>query len=195
MGELVRCSILTRIKKAGLLSVIIDTTTDVANIEQFSFIIRFVNVHGAIEERLVALKAAADGARKGLYEKFCEITEKHNIDWKKNLCAQAYDGAAAMQGTYSGLRTFIQRENSKVIYIWCFAHLLNLVVVDTCVSCSDTNNFFGHLQSVIEFMRARKRTAVFIECQRDLYPEERICRIKSFSNTRWTTHDRVINIV
>ncbi|XP_026819112.1 uncharacterized protein LOC113557758 [Rhopalosiphum maidis] len=105
--ELVRCSILTRIKKAGLLSVIIDTTTNVANIEQFSFIIRFVNIHGAIEERLVALEAAADGTGKGLYEKFCEITEKHNIDWKKNLCAQAYDGAAAMQGTYSGLRTFI----------------------------------------------------------------------------------------
>lgn len=100
-----------------------------------------------------------------------------------------------MQGTYSGLRTFIQRENSKAIYVWCFAHLLNLVVVDTCDSCSDTKNFFGHLQSVIEFMRARKRTAVFIECQRDLYPDERICRIKSFSNTRWTSLDRVINVV
>jgi len=58
LGELVRCSILTKIKKAGLLSVIIDTTTDVANIEQFSFIIRFVNMHGDIEERLVALEAA-----------------------------------------------------------------------------------------------------------------------------------------
>lgn len=44
-------------------------------------------------------------------------------------------------------------------------------------------------------MRARKRTAVFIECQHDLYPEERIRRIKSFSNTRWTSHDRVINVV
>ncbi|XP_050064394.1 zinc finger MYM-type protein 1-like isoform X2 [Aphis gossypii] len=195
LGELVRCSILTKIKKAGLLSVIIDTTTDVANIEQFSFIIRFVNMHGDMEERLVALEAAADETGKGLFKKFCEITEKHNIDWKKNLCAQAYDGAAAMQGTYSGLRTFIQRENSKAIYVWCFAHLLNLVVVDTYDSCSDTKNFFGHLQSVIEFMRARKRTTVFIECQHDLYPEERVRRIKSFSNTRWTSHDRVINVV
>ncbi|XP_050064395.1 zinc finger MYM-type protein 1-like isoform X3 [Aphis gossypii] len=145
LGELVRCSILTKIKKAGLLSVIIDTTTDVANIEQFSFIIRFVNMHGDMEERLVALEAAADETGKGLFKKFCEITEKHNIDWKKNLCAQAYDGAAAMQ--------------------------------------------------VIEFMRARKRTTVFIECQHDLYPEERVRRIKSFSNTRWTSHDRVINVV
>ncbi|KAE9541314.1 hypothetical protein AGLY_004559 [Aphis glycines] len=134
LGELVRCSILTKIKKAGLLSVIIDRTTDVANIEQFSFIIRFVNMHDDIEERLVTLEAAADGTGKGLFKKFCEITEKHNIDWKKNLCAQAYDGAAA---------------------------------------------------------RARKRTVVFIECQHDLYPEERVRRIKSFSNTRWTSHDRI----
>jgi len=68
-------------------------------------------------------------------------------------------------------------------------------VVDTCDSCTDTKNFFGHLQSIIEFTRARKRTAVFIECQHDLYPEERIRRIKSFSNTRWTSHDRVITVV
>ncbi|XP_022183309.1 zinc finger MYM-type protein 1-like [Myzus persicae] len=130
-----------------------------------------------------------------MYACYCCKSPEVITDWKKNLCAQAYDGAAAMQGTYSGLRTFIQCENSKAIYVWCFAHLLNLVVVDTCDSCSDTKNFFGHLQSVIEFMRARKRTAVFIECQRDLYPEERICRMKSFSNTRLTSHDRVINVV
>jgi len=85
LGELVSCSILTRIKKTGLLSVIIDTTTDVANIEQFSFIIRFVNKHGDIEERLVALEAAADGTGKGLYEKFCEITEKHNIEGQSSM--------------------------------------------------------------------------------------------------------------
>lgn len=51
LGEFLRCSILTKIKKAGLLSVIIDTTTDVANIEQFSYIIR-------------ALEAAANGTGK-----------------------------------------------------------------------------------------------------------------------------------
>lgn len=44
-------------------------------------------------------------------------------------------------------------------------------------------------------MRARKKTAVFFECQHDLHPEERVRRIKSFSNTRWTSHDRVINVV
>jgi hypothetical protein len=44
-------------------------------------------------------------------------------------------------------------------------------------------------------MRARKRTAVFIECQHDLNPEEQIHRTKSFSNTRWTSRNSVITVV
>jgi len=44
-------------------------------------------------------------------------------------------------------------------------------------------------------MRARKRTAEFVDCQKKLQPTERIQKIKSFSNTRWTSHGRVINVV
>lgn len=55
-----------------MLLAIIDTTTDVVNIEQFS--LYEYKVNGNIEERLVVLEAAAGMTGKGLYEKFCEIT-------------------------------------------------------------------------------------------------------------------------
>lgn len=113
LGELVRSSILNDIKESGLFSVIIDTTTDVANLEQFSFIVRYVNINGKIEERIIALETAADGTGMGLFNTFCHITNKYNINWKKNLCAQGYEGAASMQGEYSGLCSLIQQENSN----------------------------------------------------------------------------------
>lgn len=63
--------------------------------------------------------------------------------WRfQNLCAQSYDGAASMQCIYSGLRTLIQKENPNAVYVWCFEHLLNLVVVDTCGCCEVTKHFF-----------------------------------------------------
>lgn len=96
---------------------------------------RYVNEQGNIEERLVALVTAPDSTGRGLFEVFCNITEKYGIDWKKRLCAQAYDGAASMQGKYSGLKTFIQNENPNALYVWCSTHLLNLVIVDTCDCC------------------------------------------------------------
>lgn len=195
MSESIRSQILKDVKDAGIFAVIIDTTTDIANYEQLTFVLRYVNNSGSIEERLVALETAADGTGQGLFKKFCSITEKYNLNWRQNLCAQSYDGAASMQGIYSGLRTLIQKENPNAIYVWCFAHLLNLVVVDTCDCCEVTKHFFGEIQALVSFFRARKRTATFIECQQQLYSGERTRRLKCFSDTRWTSHGRVITVL
>lgn len=120
------------------------------------------------------METAADGTGLGLFQAFKNITDKYNINWREDVCAQSYDGAAAMQGEYSGLRTLIQKENPRALYIWCFAHQLNLVVVDTCDCCQDTRNFFGEVQSLVAFMRARKRTAAFVKFQKELDPTERV---------------------
>lgn len=194
LKEQIRSTIINEIKKTKMFSVIIDTTTDVANLEQFTLIARYI-YDGVIQERLIALVTADDGTGKGLFQVFCNIAEKHGLDWKKQLYAQSYDGAASMQGEYSGLRTLIQEENPKAKYIWCFAHRLNLVIVDTVDSSVNTRQFLGDLQSLIGYMRARKRTSEFVNYQKILQPTERTRRIKSFSNTRWTSHDRVITVI
>jgi len=195
LGEIVRLEILKKVKKARVFSIIIDTTTDVANLEQFSLVLRFVNDDHQPEERLIAVKVASDASGKGLFDLFCEICNIYELDWENNLCAQSYDGAACMQGQYSGVRSYIQDKNPQAIYIWCFSHILNLVIVDTCDKSTSMRNFFGELQSLKSFMRARKRTAVFKEQQIKVYPDQMVCRIKNFSTTRWTSHDRAISII
>ncbi|CAI6354915.1 unnamed protein product [Macrosiphum euphorbiae] len=195
LGEMVRAQILKDVKNACHFAVIIDTTTDISNQEQFTFIVRYVNSTGVIEERLLALETASDATEQGLFNTFCTITSKYDINWEKHLCAQSFDGAASMQGIYSGLRSFIQHKNPRAIYVWCFAHILNLVVVDTCDSCTDTKNFFGDVQSLVFFLKARKRAAVFIECRKKMYKDDRVLRLKSFSDTRWTSHGKVLNVI
>lgn len=91
-----RSKILFDVKKSGLFSVIIDTTTDVSLLEQFTFLLRYVNDKGKIEERLVELVTSPDSTGKGMNKIFCNITEKYNINWKSDLCAQAYNGAASI---------------------------------------------------------------------------------------------------
>lgn len=196
LGEIVRAQILKDVKSACHFAVIIDTTTDISNQEQFKFIVRYVNSTGVLEERLLALETASDATGQGLFNTSCKITSKYVISWEKHLCPQSYDGAASMQGIYSSLRSFIQNENPRAIYVWCFAHILNLVVVDTCDSCTDTKNFFGDVKLLVFFfLKARKRTAAFIESQKKLYEDERILRMKSFSDTRWTSHGKVLNVI
>ncbi|XP_025415257.1 uncharacterized protein LOC112686973 [Sipha flava] len=139
MGEMVREEILRRVKKAGVFSIIIDTTTDVSNLEQFSLVLRFVNEEGQTEERLVAMKEAPDSIGLGMFNVF--------------------------------------------------------FVMDTCDKYSSIRNFFGDVQQLITYMRARKRTAIFLEQQIKCYPSERPCRMKNFSTTRWNSHDRALSVL
>lgn len=194
LGEMVRENILLKIKKSRVFSFIIDTTTDVSNIEQLSLVIRFINENEEVEERLVALENVSDARGIGMFNVLCNICQKYDIDWENQLCAQSYDGASSMQGQYSGVRAYIQEKNPRAIYVWCFSHILNLVVVDTCDTSKTMRNFFGDLQSLIAFLRARKRTAIFLKHQKICYPDERVCRMKNFSSTRWTSHGRALTV-
>lgn len=72
---------------------------------------------------------------------------------------------------------------------------MNLVIVDTCDCCTETKKVFGNLQGIVTYMRVRKRTATFVQCKKDVFPTDRIQGIKAFCNTRWTSHDQVINVI
>lgn len=107
-------------KKADIFLIMIDTTTDVSNIEQFSLVLRFVDEFGEIKERLVALESTNDATGKGMFELLCNICVKYDLDWINNLCAQTYDGAASMQGQYLGLRSYVQE---NVFYTFGVFHM------------------------------------------------------------------------
>lgn len=75
----------------------------------------------------------------------------------------------------------------------CFAHRVNLVVIDTCDCFINTKAFLGDIQAINEFMHAHKRVTKFVEIQKILYPKEQVRRLKYFSTTRWTSHGRAIS--
>jgi len=54
---------------------------------------------------------------------------------------------------------------------------------------------YRHLQSLITFLRARKRTAYFLDYQHTCYPKERVDRMKMLSSTRWTSHGRALTVI
>ncbi|XP_008178502.1 uncharacterized protein LOC103307868 [Acyrthosiphon pisum] len=125
------------------------------------------------------------------------------IKWLEELnthdCSNKYDGAASMQGKYSGLKTRIQAENPIEMFTWCFAHKLNLVIVDTCDCCINTKTFFGNVGDLIEFMRARKRTAAFVVIQEKysalLKPLENISKANDSDSDTTSTAKNLISVI
>ncbi|KAL5246261.1 hypothetical protein ACI65C_013669 [Semiaphis heraclei] len=121
-------------KVDGYITQQIGTYPDLTHFEQLAFVVRYVMDNGDLQERLLSVEVANDETGKGLFGSFCNICEKYNLNWKKKLCAQAFDGASYMQGKYRGLKSYIQNENPRAVNVWCFAHILNLVVVNVCES-------------------------------------------------------------
>jgi hypothetical protein len=96
LGETVRKEILKEVKSTGMFSVIIDTTTDISKLDQFAFVLRYCSNDGDIFERLVCVDAVLDTTGKGMFEMFCKLCEKHELNWKVQLISQAYDGTYFM---------------------------------------------------------------------------------------------------
>lgn len=86
LADMIKSYILKGVQKTGLFSIIIDTTIDIAKLEQFCLVVRYANESNIVQERSVSLEIAPDSSRLGIFKIFCEITETHNIDWKIQLC-------------------------------------------------------------------------------------------------------------
>jgi len=55
------------------------------------------------------------------------------IKWN-DITSVCFDGAAAMSGSIGGVKKKFKEMNSSIMYVHCYAHCLNLVLVDACTS-------------------------------------------------------------
>ena len=60
-----------------------------------------------------------------------DMLKEHHLD-PKQIVSQGYDGASVMSGRCSGVQERIREVVTQARYIHCYAHNLNLALVD-CV--------------------------------------------------------------
>lgn len=190
-------SILQEVETACIFSISIDTTFDISRQEQVSFIVRYVDdSNGMIFERLLAMCSTVSTKSETLFNVFEEVFNKTSLDWKKNLIGQSYDGAANMRGEYNGLQIKIKNENPPAVYIWCWAHRLNLVVEQGVASCLDAVDFFGILGKVFDFICSSKnRVYLFEKNQKMRNPKLPVRRLKRVTTTRWSSHSSAVSTI
>ncbi|CAI6375694.1 unnamed protein product [Macrosiphum euphorbiae] len=116
MADSIKKSIIKDIQSNGFYSILVDETQDLSYHEQVSIYIRYVDQHFVPHEVFLDLN---------------------------NVRGQCYDGAASMRGSYSGVQSRIKEENPLALYVHCYAHILNLCIVDLAksVPMSPKNNY------------------------------------------------------
>ncbi len=75
------------------------------------------------------------------------------------------------------------------------AHILNLVLVDCVKRNSCASEFFSLLQVLYVFLSSSKAHFVFIEKQKELYPDIPTKELKRLSDTRWACCSLTLDVI
>uniref|UniRef100_A0A2S2Q4N5 Zinc finger MYM-type protein 1 n=1 Tax=Sipha flava TaxID=143950 RepID=A0A2S2Q4N5_9HEMI len=183
MASKVLNHIVTEIKKVKYFGLIVDSTPDIAHVDQLSYILRYVTEEGEVLERFIKFQNIYSHTAESLTTHIVSLLKELNISIN-NCIGQSYDNASNMSGKYSGLQARIKQLSPKAEYVPCAAHSINLVGISTVESCLEAVNYCGVVQSLYVFFSSSPR-------RWDLLKEQLKCNktpltLKSTSNTRWS---------
>ena len=159
-------------REAQFFSVIADEATNVANDEQLSISVCYVDDSGPQERFLGFHECQAGVTGEAIARDILEQLANWQLELRF-LRAQAYDGAGAMAGQVKGTAAHIQSLYPKAIYTHCAAHCLNLCVVKCC-SIRDINNMMQTTDKVARFLKYSPKRQLALEAWvDDIFPEEK----------------------
>jgi len=171
----------------------IDSTQDVGVVDQAAVCIRYI-YEGEVKERLFALLKVVDSSGNGYYDMLKKLFSEHSIKFDR-IIGESFDGAANMRGEYSGLQSKIKsQENQKSIYIWCYSHVLNLCVCDTCKSM-EAKKLFGFLNQLSTFFsESYKRMHVWLHEIDSSLGSNKLKKLQKIgeNNTRWWSREKAL---
>lgn len=207
-AEVVRNSLVINVKEAKFYAVCLDTTPDSSKEDQLSVILRYVSKNGDINEELLDIVHAGDMTAGGVFNTLLSTLERYELRMD-NIRGQGYDGCSTMSGQYTGVQARVREVSNCAYFVHCFAHRLNLVIVDTCSKNRFVRNFFGVVESLYVFIEgSTKRHAKFkavrdqilldcrseesISCASSMSSEARCSdggskTLHSLSTTRWSS--------
>ena len=89
---------------------------------------------------------------EGLTDHILATLNQFDLD-PQHIVSQGYDGAAVISGKCSGVQERLRQAAPYVVYIHCYAHTLNLVLVDSTKNLSCAREFFVLLEHLYQLQR------------------------------------------
>jgi hypothetical protein len=186
IGSLMKTTIAENIRKAPFFTIQIDSTQDINVHDQLAIIIRFVT--DDINEKLLAIVDCKSGKGKNLCDIVCKVLNNLNLD-VKNCIGSSTDGASNMRGQYNGFSSWLNKESPEQVHVWCYAHVLNLVMIDTTQVCNESTTLFGLLNSIAVFVRES-----YLRMNK-WHENSKYKFISCIGDTRWWAKDRCLTKV
>lgn len=101
----------------------------------------------------------------------------------------ATDGASNMQSQYKGFSALMTSQSSTHVHVWCYAHVLNLVLADTTQTVIESGTLFNLLNDIAVFIRESYKRVNIWEKQKQDKSHRRLSPIGEAQ--WWAKHDAV----
>ena len=157
VGDMICSDILKEVKHARFYSIIADEVTDVSNKEELSLVIRYLHKEQT-KEVFVDVIEVERITGQVLGETILNWLRSHNIS-PEDMRGQCYDGSSNMAGARAGVKSVVQRDAPKAMYVHCAAHRLNLCVVSACSiqAFKNAESYVGEIARFFSFSPKRQR--------------------------------------
>ncbi|KAK0154533.1 Zinc finger MYM-type protein 1 [Merluccius polli] len=187
ISHLIKENISREVREARMFSVQIDTTQDVTSTDQCAVVLRYVT--DMVHEKLIGVVSCESSTGEYFVQLLKETLAKVDIDIR-NCVGNFTDGTANMQGQYKGFSTLLSSESPNQVHIWCYAHVLNLVLGDTTGVVIESASIFSIVNDVAVFIKdSYKRMNMWEKVSDD----RRHRRLSPIGETRWWAKDQALS--
>ncbi|XP_078146200.1 zinc finger MYM-type protein 1-like [Centroberyx gerrardi] len=171
------------VRKAPFVAIMLDETTDISNVAQMSYVLRYVTEDGVKERFFKYEDVTEDKRAQAIATRLLEFLQGFGCVDK--VVAQCYGGAAVMASGLNGVQAKVKETIPQALFVHCYAHTLNLVMAQGASKIRECKVFFSHLSGLAAFFsRSAKRTKLLDDiCQ---------CRLPRVAPTRWCFNSRLV---
>ena len=96
------------------------------------------------------------------------------------MVSHGYDGASVMSSCCAGVQTRVREFAPYAVYIHCYAHILNLILVDSVKSVPAVSEFFALLEALYVFVSSSKTSCFVLEKQQQIHPHKQPIKYRNF---------------
>jgi len=107
-----------------------------------------------IHENLLAVITVQQSTGKSFSDMLQGVLAENGIDIMKCV-GNATDGAVNMQGKCNGFSAWLEKSTPNQVLVWCYAHILDLVILDLTKSPLKQPHYLSLLMILLIFSKSR----------------------------------------
>ncbi|XP_063804876.1 zinc finger MYM-type protein 1-like [Pseudophryne corroboree] len=186
VGDVLRNDMKEEIKAATFVALEVDETTDVTNKALVSVILRYV-AKSEVREAFLGFDDVGEDRRAPVISDYVfGVLEKYNCVNK--LVAQTYDGASVLASDIHRMQARIKEKIPEAMVTHCYAHNLNLVLLQSAKCIPECRKFFKTLEGLSAFFNKSTRRAHLLD---DVVKQ----RLPRAGPMRWTSNARLVQVI